>query len=135
MNYLVSVIAGLLFGAGLAIAQMTDPARVLGFLDVFGRWDPTLVFVLAGAVITTLISFRFVLRRPAPVFAERFQIPTRRDIDTRLVGGAAIFGIGWGIAGFCPGPGIAALAMGSVVPVVFVIGLIGGMFAYRYLAR
>ncbi|MDZ7808911.1 MAG: DUF6691 family protein [Arhodomonas sp.] len=104
---------------------MTHPAGVLGFLDVFGRWDPTLVFVLAGAVITTLISFRFVLRRPSPVFAERFQIPTRRDIDTRLIGGAAIFGIGWGIAGFCPGPGIAALAMGSVVPVVFVIGLIG----------
>ncbi|MCS4505708.1 hypothetical protein KBTX_02154 [wastewater metagenome] len=135
MIHLVSIVAGLLFGAGLALAQMTDPARVLGFLDLTGRWDPTLVFVLAGAVATTLISFRFVLRRPRPVFAPAFQLPTRRDIDARLIGGAVVFGVGWGVAGFCPGPGIAALALGSVVPLTFVVGLAGGMILYRFTAR
>lgn len=134
-SLLVSVLAGVLFGAGLALSQMTDPARVLGFLDITGVWDPTLVFVLAGAVITTVVSFRVVLRRRRPVYAARFQLPGRRDIDGPLVLGAGIFGIGWGVAGFCPGPGIAALVIGSAVPVWFVAGLVLGMIGYRISRR
>ena len=132
MKNLVSVIAGILFGFGLALAQMTDPAKVIGFLDVTGNWDPTLALVLGGAVLVTLISFRFILRRAQPVFDVRFNLPTRRDIDSRLIIGAAVFGVGWGLAGLCPGPGVAAIAQGAWQPLVFVVGLAAGMLAFRY---
>lgn len=133
MKYLVSLLAGGLFGFGLALAQMTDPAKILDFLDFSGTWDPTLAVVMGGALLVTLISFRFILRRPHPVLGPRFYVPTRRDIDARLVGGAALFGIGWGLGGFCPGPGVAALGMGLWSPVVFVAGLIFGSLAFRSL--
>ena len=111
---------------------MTDPAKVIGFLDVTGNWDPTLALVLGGAVLVTLISFRFILRRAQPVFDVRFNLPTRRDIDSRLIIGAAVFGVGWGLAGLCPGPGVAAIAQGAWQPLVFVVGLAAGMLAFRY---
>ena len=132
MKNLVSVIAGILFGFGLALAQMTDPAKVIGFLDVTGNWDPTLALVLGGAVLVTLVSFRFILRRARPVFDVKFNLPTRRDIDSRLILGAALFGVGWGLAGLCPGPGVAAIAQGAWQPLVFVVGLAAGMLAFRY---
>lgn len=128
---LVALFAGILFGLGLAISQMIDPARVLGFLDVAGTWDPTLIFVLGGAVGVTVITFRFILRRPNPIFASAFQLPTRRDIDMPLVGGSALFGIGWGIAGYCPGPGITALMLGAWNPILFVIALVAGSLLYN----
>lgn len=110
MKMLMGYIAGLLFGLGVAVSGMTDPARVLGFLDLFGVWDPTLMFVLGGAVITNVIGYRLTMRRKHPLFAGSYQLPTRRDLDARLVGGAALFGIGWGLSGYCPGPAIASIS-------------------------
>lgn len=127
---LTPAIAGFVFGMGLWLSGMTDPGKVLGFLDVAGRWDPTLAFVLAGAVGVTFVAFRFVLARARPVIAEAFDIPTRRRIDRELVLGSALFGIGWGIAGYCPGPAITSLARADVGLVVFVLAMIVGGFVY-----
>ncbi len=132
MQLLVALICGILFGLGLALSQMIDPNRVLGFLDVAGKWDPTLIFVLGGAVGVTLISFRFVLRLKHPVYEEQFSLPTRKDIDLTLILGAAIFGIGWGIAGYCPGPGITALVLKSVNPFLFLLAFVAGSFSYQW---
>lgn len=114
---------------------MIDRDRVLGFLDVAGDWDPTLLFVLGGAVGITVIAFRFVLRLPRPIFGEKFYLPTKKDIDLPLILGAAIFGIGWGLAGYCPGPGITALMLGILNPVLFVIAFILGSLAYQWYAH
>lgn len=130
---LIALFAGLLFGLGLSISQMVDPARVLGFLDIAGTWDPTLLFVLGGAVGVTIISFRFILQQPAPIFASKFSLPTKTDIDRPLIAGAALFGIGWGIAGYCPGPGTTALVLGAWNPILFVISLIIGSLVYNQL--
>ncbi|MEO1403234.1 MAG: DUF6691 family protein [Cyanobacteria bacterium J06635_1] len=131
---LVTLISGVLFGLGLGVSQMVDRDRVLGFLDVAGNWDPTLLFVLGGAVLVTVVAFRFVLRLPHPLMAEKFHLPTRKDIDRQLVIGAAIFGVGWGIAGYCPGPGITALVLGIWNPVLFVVALITGSLIYKRFA-
>lgn len=128
---LMALLAGLLFGFGLSLSQMIDRDRVLGFLDVSGVWDPTLLFVLSGAVTVTIITFRFVLRRPHPIFANQFHLPTKKDIDKPLIIGAAIFGVGWGIAGYCPGPGITALVLGIWNPVLFLMAFIAGSLAYK----
>lgn len=135
MRNTVSLLAGVLFGFGLALSQMTDPAKIIGFLDFSGNWDPTLALVLGGAVLVTLISFRFILRRAHPVFDTVFHLPARHDIDGRLIGGAAIFGVGWGMAGLCPGPGVASIAQGAWQPLVFVGGLAIGMLVFRHLQR
>lgn len=108
----VALLTGILFGLGLGLSQMIDRDRILGFLDLAGVWDPTLLFVLGGAVGVTLISFRGVLRQPQPLLGGRFELPSRQDIDLPLLAGAALFGIGWGISGYCPGPAIAALGLG-----------------------
>ncbi len=129
---LVALLAGVLFGLGLGLSQMIDRDRVLGFLDVTGIWDPTLLFVLGGAVAVTAIAFRFVLRMPHPVLDAKFRLPTRNDIDRPLVIGAAIFGIGWGIAGYCPGPGIVALVLGIWNPVIFMLAFLAGSLIYRW---
>ena len=109
MKNLMALVAGLLFGIGLALGGMTQPAVVLGFLDVFGRWNPQLLFLMVAAVVTTWIGYRVVLRRGRPLLDAHFQLPTARRIDKRLVVGAAIFGAGWGLAGYCPGPALASL--------------------------
>ncbi|MBD3898131.1 YeeE/YedE family protein [Halomonas sp. ML-15] len=131
MKALAGYVAGLLFGLGLAISGMTDPARVLGFLDLAGAWDPTLMFVLGGAVVTTFIGYRLAWARGRPLFEASFQLPTRRDLDARLLGGAALFGIGWGLSGYCPGPAVASIA-GLSLPLV---AMLGAMVAGWYLAR
>jgi uncharacterized protein len=123
---LVALITGIVFGLGLSISQMTDPVRVLGFLDITGAWDPTLLFVLGGAVSVTAISFRFVLRLPHPLAADKFYLPTQHKIDLSLVLGAAIFGIGWGIAGYCPGPALVGLGLGNANAVLFVSAMLVG---------
>lgn len=123
--------AGALFGVGLAMSGMTDPERVLGFLDVFGDFDPTLLFVMAGAVATTTVLFRVVLKRGGPVFADSFAFSNVRSVDRKLVVGAGLFGIGWGIAGYCPGPVIAGLGVGSVEALWFVPAMFAGMVAHR----
>jgi uncharacterized membrane protein YedE/YeeE len=123
--------SGLLFGLGLIVSQMVNPAKVLGFLDVFGDWDPSLAFVMGGAVAVSALGYRFARRRGAPVLAPRLEIPTRRDLDPRLIGGAALFGIGWGLVGLCPGPALTALTFGPWQVVVFVAAMIAGMALFR----
>ncbi|MCK2184441.1 DUF6691 family protein [Halomonas getboli] len=127
----MAYIAGLLFGLGLAISGMTDPARVLGFLDVAGDWDPTLMFVLGGAVVTNFFGYRLAMRRPNPLFASAFQLPTRRDLDGRLLGGAALFGVGWGLSGYCPGPAFASVS-GLTLPLAAMLAaMVVGWFIAR----
>jgi len=127
--------AGLLFGAGLTISGMTDPQRVRGFLDLFGRWDPTLAFVMGGAVIVMAIAWRMLRRMGHPVFAERFVLPGRSDLDARLILGSALFGIGWGLAGLCPGPAIATLALAPLAVGPFVAAMLAGMALHGLLPR
>lgn len=128
LKTLAGYIAGLIFGLGLAISGMTDPARVLGFLDLFGAWDPTLMFVLGGAVMTNFIGYRLVLRRKSPIYGKAFQLPTRQDFDARLVGGSALFGIGWGLSGYCPGPAFASIAGLTVPLAAMLVAMIAGWF-------
>ncbi len=126
---------GVLFGLGLAIAGMTDPAKVLGFLDITGDWDASLAVVMAAGLAVNAIAYRLTMRRAKPLFASAFQVPNRRDIDARLVGGAMLFGIGWGIAGICPGPALASLGAGAWTGgapfepsvLVFVVTMLVGM--------
>jgi uncharacterized protein len=121
--------AGAVFGAGLAISGMTRPQKVIGFLDLFGAWDPSLAFVMMGAIAVHLIAYRLVRRRSSPLVAQSFSIPTRRDVDLRLVSGAALFGVGWGLGGYCPGPAVTSLASGAAGVGVFIGTMLVGMLA------
>ena len=132
-QFLIALFAGALFGAGLAFSGMADPQRVRGFLDLFGTWDPTLAFVMGGALVPMAIAWRVQKRMAAPISAARFSLPTSRDINPRLIGGAALFGIGWGAAGLCPGPAIADLAIAPVPAAVFVAAMLAGMVLHRLL--
>jgi uncharacterized membrane protein YedE/YeeE len=132
---IAALVSGALFGTGLAMSGMTDARRILGFLDVFGDFDPALLFVLGGAVVTTVVLFRFVLRRGSPLLASTFQVSNLRHIDRRLLGGAAVFGCGWGIAGYCPGPALAGLGVGSLEALWFVPAMIAGMLLHRLINR
>jgi hypothetical protein len=125
---LAALVSGTLFGAGLAWSGMTNPARVLAFLDIAGNWDPTLVLVMGGALAISGTLFPLVLRRPRPVLAALFNLPSKRDLDGRLLGGAIVFGSGWGLAGLCPGPAIAGLVTGSPAILLFVGAMLVGMW-------
>jgi uncharacterized membrane protein YedE/YeeE len=127
MRNLVSLLSGLVFGFGLALSGMMNPARVRGFLDVFGDWDPTLAFVMGGALVVMAIAWRIQKRMSAPVACEDFSLPGTTLIDGKLLGGAALFGIGWGIGGLCPGPGIANLLLNPLPALVFVFAMLAGM--------
>ncbi len=129
---LVSLFAGFIFGIGLALSQMINPDKVLNFLDVFGNWDPSLAFVMIGALAISFIAFHFIPQRTAPLFEEKFSLPTRKDLDKPLIIGAILFGIGWGIAGYCPGPAIANLALASQDTLIFVISMIAGFYLQRF---
>ncbi len=131
MPYLVVYLAGLLFGLGIMISGMANPAKVINFFDVFGTWDPSLIFVMGGALLTTLLGYRVVLARERPWLGDRFHLPTSRVIDTRLVAGAAIFGVGWGIAGFCPGGALPALGSGRADVALFVAARAAGILTTR----
>jgi uncharacterized membrane protein YedE/YeeE len=130
-----AIAAGLLFGVGLAVSQMANPEKVLAFLDLgaipAGGWDPSLAFVMAGALVVTFLGFRMARGRAKPLAAERFEWPTRRDIDAKLVAGSAIFGVGWGLVGYCPGPAVASLAWGRSETIVFVLAMVAGMVIWR----
>ncbi len=128
---LANALCGVLFGVGLALAQMIDPNKVLAFLDLAGHWDPSLVLVMGGGAGVTALLFPWVLRRTQPQLDVRFHLPTRRQIDTRLVIGAALFGIGWGLAGYCPGPALVALTLGAAEPWIFVVAMIAGSLACK----
>ena len=134
MKHLYALFAGLVFGVGIAVSGMMDPAKVLNFFDIAGTWDPSLAFVMGGALVVTFIGYRLTLRRQAPLFGGRFQIPVGTAIDTKLVGGSALFGIGWGIAGFCPGAAIPALGTGRWEVVLFLVAVVIGFYLRRLLA-
>jgi hypothetical protein len=129
---LASFAAGAIFGLGLVISGMANPAKVLGFLDIAGNWDPTLAFVMGGAILVAFPAFQWGTRRTRPLFAEKWSLPDRNDIDARLLAGAALFGIGWGIAGFCPGPALAAIGIVPLEALMFVASMIAGALAYRF---
>ncbi|RPE71732.1 hypothetical protein EDD53_0859 [Pacificibacter maritimus] len=135
MKHLVTYLIGLIFGLGISIGGMANPAKVVNFFDVAGTWDPSLIFVMGGALVTTFIGYRFVFGRwTAPAFGETFSLPTNRKLDKRLIGGAAVFGVGWGIAGFCPGGALPALGTGSFDVIIFCIALIAGILAAKFLS-
>ncbi|NIE64513.1 DUF6691 family protein [Burkholderia sp. Ax-1719] len=134
LTLLASLASGLLFGGGLALSGMTRPQKVLGFLDVLGAWDGSLLFVLGGAVTLATLAFHFILRRRKPVLADQFSLPTAKTIDGKLIAGAAIFGIGWGAAGYCPGPAIALLAHPNSEALYFLPSMIAGWWLYRWTA-
>ena len=130
---IVPLAAGLLFGLGLVVSRMIDPAKVLGFLDLAGHWDPSLAFVMAGAVSVAAVGFGIAGMRAAPLLAEDFRGPTRTAIDRPLVAGALLFGIGWGLVGYCPGPALASLGLGRTETLVFLAAMLAGMAAHRLL--
>lgn len=134
MDKLTALLAGLLFGAGVTLSGMVNPMKVQNFMDVFGsRWDPTLIFVMLGALAVTYAGYRLVLKAPRPRFALAFALPSLQGIDERLIGGAVVFGLGWGLTGFCPGPAIASLVFGYWPSVVFVAAMAVGMALARHL--
>jgi len=124
---LAALLSGLLFGVGLGVSGMTRPEKVAGFLDVTGRWDASLAFVMAGAIAVHTLLYRLVRRRPSPIFDEKFHVPTRRDLDGKLLFGAALFGVGWGLGGFCPGPALVSAAAGQGSALLFVAAMLAGM--------
>jgi uncharacterized membrane protein YedE/YeeE len=130
---LFALLSGLLFGLGLAVSGMANPAKVLGFLDFAGAWDPTLALVMFGALMVTMPGFRLVLRRERPWYADAFSLPTSTDLEPRLLIGAAIFGLGWGLAGLCPGPAVADLVTGRLEILVFVAAMLAGMALFSRL--
>lgn len=134
-RFLPPLVSGTLFGAGLLVGGMTDPQRVRGFLDLTGRWDPTLAFVMGGALLVMAVAWRVRERMKKPLFGASFSLPDRTDLDARLIGGSILFGIGWGLAGLCPGPALAnlSLALPQVAP--FIAAMLAGMTAHRLLTR
>jgi len=133
MRLLSTFLCGLLFGTGLIVSGMINPAKVIGFLDIFGQWDPSLAFVMAGAVAVTFVGYRFVLKRNQPYFATDFSLPTRTDIDVRLFAGPVLFGTGWGLVGLCPGPAIAAFSAAPNSTWVFFVSMVIGMALMKFL--
>jgi uncharacterized protein len=138
MPVLLQFAIGLVFGLGLLVSGMSDPAKVLNFLDLggirAGTWDPSLAFVMAGAIAVALTGYKLVLKRSQPLFAEKFYLPGRDDIDLRVVVGPAIFGVGWGLVGFCPGPALTALGFGAPAAFLFVVAMLAGMVLARWIA-
>lgn len=135
MLIITSLISGLIFGLGLILSGMADPAKVLGFLDIAGPWDPSLALVMAGAVAVGLIGFSFARRRSQSLLGSKMQLPKHGDVDRRLVGGSLVFGMGWGVAGFCPGPALVALGIGETKAAVFVAAMVVGMAIFEFLER
>lgn len=134
MNILVGAfVSGLIFAIGLGLGGMTQPAKVTAFLDLAGQWDPSLAFVMGGAILVYAPLSSLIRRRSTPLFTSTFSIPTRTEIDLRLLGGAALFGVGWGLGGFCPGPVVTALASGHLAVVTFVASMLAGMYLFKLL--
>jgi uncharacterized membrane protein YedE/YeeE len=133
MHLILVYLIGVVFGTGIVISGMANPAKVINFFDVAGSWDPSLAFVMGGALIVAAIGYRLVLGRGRPLFEGKFNLPTARNLDARLIGGSAVFGIGWGIAGFCPGGALPALGTGRVEVIAFTAAMLAGIFAARAL--
>ena len=133
MTFLTALLAGLIFGFGLILSGMANPAKVIGFLDLAGHWDPSLAFVMAGAIAVGTVAFFLARKRTLSFLGGAMHLPTARDIDRRLVAGSLLFGIGWGLGGFCPGPGLVSLGMGEMKALVFVAAMIAGMAIFEIL--
>lgn len=131
MQLLMSLFAGLVFGLGLIISGMTDPSKVIGFLDLAGNWDPSLAFVMGGAILVGVVAFRFARARPKAILGGPMRLPAARQIDRRLVLGGLAFGAGWGLAGYCPGPVLASLATGGSKPLIFTLAMLAGMAIFE----
>jgi uncharacterized membrane protein YedE/YeeE len=131
MGKLATLLSGLLFGTGLTISGMVNPMKILNFLDISGPWDATLIFVMGAGLAVTLLGYQIIFKRNAPLFATSFRLPTSQDIDVNLLGGAALFGLGWGLTGFCPGPAIASVVFGKTESITFVIAMAAGMIVTR----
>ena len=132
---LIALISGIIFGLGLSLSQMMNPEKVISFLDISGDWDPSLAFVMMGALAVTFISFRWVLNRSEPLLEDGFHLSKRTEIDKALLGGAAIFGIGWGMSGYCPGPAVASLGLGSIEAVIMVLSIYLGFFCQKWFSN
>ncbi|MEN9835858.1 MAG: hypothetical protein RL011_2051 [Pseudomonadota bacterium] len=128
---IAAFLSAFVFGIGLALSGMTLPSKVIGFLDLTGNWDPSLALVMAAAVSVHAVTYRLIMKRPSPILSAKFLVPTRRDIDAKLVVGSIIFGVGWGLGGFCPGPALVALATGQAKVLVFVAAMCGGIVLHR----
>lgn len=135
MQILVTFVSALLFGLGLAVSGLINPAKVLAFLDIAGNWDPSLAITMACAVAFTAVGYRASFARKEPLFSDAFQVPANTTLDRKLVSGAALFGIGWGLIGFCPGPAVAALSLGNPAAVTFIVAMLAGMAAARFVTR
>lgn len=135
MKNLAAALAGLVFGIGLIVSGMANPAKVIGFLDLFGRWDPSLALVMAGAIGVGVVGFTLAKRRTQTLLGEVLVLPSNTTVDRRLLGGSLLFGIGWGVAGFCPGPALVALGMLQLQAVVFVVAMVVGMAVFEWLER
>lgn len=133
MKAFIGLMAGTLFGIGLIISGMTNPAKVIGFLDIAGHWDPSLALVMAGAILVALPAFQLARKRSHTLLGDTLTLPDNRQIDRTLVAGAIVFGIGWGVSGYCPGPAIVSLLTGSLEPVIFTMGMAGGILIHRRL--
>lgn len=133
MHLVFIYLIGVIFGTGIVLSGMANPAKVINFFDMAGTWDPSLAFVMGGALIVTFVGYRIVFGRSRPIFEGRFVLPTARNLDARLIGGSAVFGVGWGIAGFCPGGALPALGTGRTEVIFFVIAMLGGIFAAKFL--
>ena len=131
MKRIVLFLAGLCFGAGVTVSGMVNPLKVLNFMDIAGTWDPTLLFVMGAGLVATFIGYRFIFRRQRPLYAGSFQVPITRKVDARLIGGSAMFGLGWGLTGFCPGPAVASLVFLNSQTLVFVAAMAAGMILVR----
>jgi uncharacterized protein len=135
MTTFIAFIVGLVFGIGLIVSGMTDPSKVTGFLDLAGMWDPSLAFVMGGAILVGIVAFRFAGRRERSLLGDVMRMPTAKHIDRRLVLGSLAFGMGWGLAGYCPGPALASLASGDAKPVVFTVAMLAGMGLFELFER
>ncbi|MGL1919733.1 MAG: YeeE/YedE family protein [Hyphomicrobiales bacterium] len=135
MKLVLSYIIGLIFGIGIVISGMANPAKVINFFDFAGNWDASLAFVMAGGLIITFIGYRFILAKPAPLLEAKFDLPSKTSIDFNLIGGSALFGIGWGIAGFCPGGAIPALGTGMSQVFIFTAAMVAGIYATKFVQK
>ncbi len=134
-KHISGLLTGIIFGLGLIISQMTNPEKVISFLDVFGQWDPSLAFVMGGAVVTSFIGYRLVWKRKTPLFNAQFQIPKNTKIDLKLAIGAILFGIGWGLVGLCPGPAVAGVFIGGKSIMIFLAAMAAGMAIFELFDR
>jgi len=135
MTVVIALVSGLVMGLGLCVSQMVNPGKVIAFLDVSGNWDPSLMLVMVGALFVTIITFRLILKCRKPFCADQFNLPQKKGVDLRLITGSALFGVGWGLAGFCPAPAFASLAFGIRESFVFVGAMLSGMLAYKIWAE